>query len=251
MKTLTYTLILISLAFMFVTYDSQAQNVDESLVLYLPFDEGGGEPKDFSMYENELELVNKPKWVDGKYGKALEFDGTNYVQVPINDVLQLTETFTVEFWVKREDAQPATWNYMVAAGTLKWAVIVNSNQNVYVWSQSGGNWGQRLVTNVPLTTEWTHIAMTYDVDSGVELYFNGQEKAGEGDKPPVVDEIDGSIMVGARHPGQEFFAGIIDEVALYNRILSLDEIQRDMEAVGGAAVTSKDKLASIWGQIKK
>jgi hypothetical protein len=210
---------------------SAAEAIDPSLVLYLPFHEGTGEPKDFSVYEHGVELVNNPNWVDGKYGKALEFDGTNYVRVPINETLQLRESFTVEFWVKREDSQPATWNYMVAGGTLMWAVIVNADQNVYVWSRSGGTWGQRLVTSIPLTTDWTHIALTYDVGSGVELYFNG-EKAGEGGTPPVVDEIDGSIMVGARNPGQEFFAGIIDEVALYNRILTLDEIRTDMEAVG-------------------
>lgn len=205
-----------------------------------------------AQYEHEVELVNKPKQVDGKFSKALEFDGTNYVKVPINDILQLTETFTVEFWVKREDAQPATWNYMVAAGTLKWAVIVNADQMVYVWTRSGGNWAQRLVTDIPLTTDWTHIAMIYDVDSGVKLYFNAKEKpAGTGGKPPVVDEIDGSVMVGARHPGQEFFAGIIDEVALYNRVLSLDEIKRDMEKVGGLAVTLKDNTALTWGKIKK
>jgi len=210
---------------------SVAEAADPSLVLYLPFHEGTGEPKDFSVYEHGVELVNNPNWVDGKYGKALEFDGTNYVRVPINETLQLRESFAVEFWVKREDSQPATWNYMVAGGTLMWAVIVNADQNVYVWSRSGGTWGQRLVTSIPLTTDWTHIALTYDVGSGVELYFNG-EKAGEGGTPPVVDEIDGSIMVGARNPGQEFFAGIIDEVALYNRILTLDEIRTDMEAVG-------------------
>jgi hypothetical protein len=210
---------------------SAAEAIDPSLVLYLPFHEGTGEPKDFSVYKHGVELVNNPNWVDGKYGKALEFDGTNYVRVPINETLQLRESFTVEFWVKREDSQPATWNYMVAGGTLMWAVIVNADQNVYVWSRSGGTWGQRLVTSIPLTTDWTHIALTYDVGSGVELYFNG-EKAGEGGTPPVVDEIDGSVMVGARNPGQEFFAGIIDEVALYNRILTLDEIRTDMEAVG-------------------
>jgi hypothetical protein len=210
---------------------SAAEATDPSLVLYLPFHEGTGEPKDFSVYEHGVELVNNPNWVNGKYGKALEFDGTNYVRVPINETLQLRESFTVEFWVKREDSQPATWNYMVAGGTLMWAVIVNADQNVYVWSRSGGTWGQRLVTSIPLTTDWTHIALTYDVGSGVELYFNG-EKAGEGGTPPVVDEIDGSVMVGARNPGQEFFAGIIDEVALYNRILTLDEIRTDMEAVG-------------------
>ncbi|MHC4166367.1 MAG: LamG domain-containing protein [Planctomycetota bacterium] len=208
-----------------------AEAADPSLVLYLPFAEGAGEPRDFSAYDHGAELVNDPTWVDGKHGKALEFDGTNYVRVPINDTLQLRETFTVEFWVKREASQPATWNYMVAGGNLKWAVIVNANQNVYVWTRSGGTWAQRLVTSVPLTTDWTHIAMTYDVGSGVELYFNA-EKAGEGTSPPVVDELDDSIMVAARAPGQEFFAGIVDEVALYNRILTLDEIRQDMQAVG-------------------
>ncbi|MCP4257059.1 MAG: LamG domain-containing protein, partial [Planctomycetes bacterium] len=208
-----------------------AEAADPSLVLYLSFNEGAGTPHDFSVYENEVELVNNPIWVDGKYGKALEFNGSNYVRVPINETLQLRESFTVEYWVQREDSQPATWNYMVAGGTLMWAVIVNADQNVYVWSRSGGTWGQRLVTSIPLTTDWTHIALTYDVGSGVELFFNG-EKAGEGGTPPIVDEIDGSIMVGARNPGQEFFSGIIDEVALYNRILTLDEIRADMKAVG-------------------
>lgn len=252
MKNLKFALIMMGLACIFtaITHDSQAQSVDDSLVLYLPFDEGSGDPEDLSMYGHELELVNDPEWVDGIYGNALEFDGTNYVMIPINDTLQLVETFTVEFWVKREDAQPANWNYMVAGGSLKWAVIYNSAGQVYVWSTAGA-WGQRLMTDIPLTTDWTHIAMTYDVGSGVELYFNADELAGTGDKPPAVDETDGSVMVGARHPGSEFFSGIIDEVALYNRILSSDEIKRDMEAVGGAAVSPSDKLASSWGRIKK
>ena len=103
---------------------------------------------------------------------------------------------------------------------------------------------------VLLTIDWTHIAVTYDTKKGVEWYFNAQS-AGSGVKPPTVDPIDGSFMVGARHPGQEFFKGIIDEVAIYSRILTLDEIKRDMEAVGGAAVSANDKLTSTWGSIKR
>jgi len=138
---------------------------------------------------------------------------------------------------------------MVAAGTLKWAVIFNGNQKVgYIYSTAGA-WAQRLVTGESLTTEWTHVAVNYEKGEGVEEYFNG-ELAGEGAAPPAVDAIDGSIMVGARHPGQEFFKGIIDEVAVYNRTLSLDEIKRDMEAVGGAAVSNSGKLASTWANIK-
>jgi len=247
MKTLAYITFL-GLAFLLASMPLYAQATDESLVLYLSFEQEP--PEDLSVNEHDIELVGNPKSVDGKIGKALEFSGSNYVKVPINDILQVREQFSVVFWVKREDTQPATWNYMVAAGTLKWAVIYNSNGSVYVWSTAGGTWAQRLMTDQPLTTDWTHIGMTYDIDSGVELYFNGEELAGSGNKPPAVDEIDGSIMVGARHPGQEFFSGIIDEVAIYNRILTLDEIKRDMEAIGGAAVSPLDKLASTWGKIK-
>ncbi len=227
---------------------------DKSLMLYLPFEEGKGDvTADKSQYNHEAKLVNNPKWVDGKIGKALEFTGNNYVIVPIVDDLQLREVFTVVFWVKRADAQPAEWCYMVAAGSLKWAVIYNSNQKVgYVWSMSGGAWGQRLVTKDSLTTDWTHVAVTYDIKKGVEWYFNGGDQpSGTGAKPPTVDVIDGSIMVGARNPGLEFFKGIIDDVGIYNRILTLDEIKRDMEGVGGAAVSSIGKLTITWGNIKR
>lgn len=227
-----------------MTHDVQA--TDESLVLYLPFDEAV--PVDHSQYGHDVELVGDPAWEDGKCGKAFEFDGTNYVMVPINDTLQLSERFTVEFWVKKAKSQRAGWNYMVAGGSLKWAVILNADQKVYVYTAVPG-WSHRMTTDEVLPEDWTHIAMIYDVDEGVEVYFNG-ELAGTGAKPLPVAETDGSIMVGARHPGSEFFTGVIDEVALYNRILTLEEIERDMEAVGGAAVSALDKLASTWGQLK-
>jgi len=251
LKALSYTLILVSIVFYVVvtTSVSHAREVDKSLILYLPFDEGKGDVvKDASQYGHDGDLIRNPEWVDGKIGKALKFSGNNYVQVPITNELQLREVFTAEFWVKRDAKQVAVWNYMVAAGTLKWAVIYNTDQKVYIYSDSGG-WGQRIVTAVPLTEGWTHIAATYDIKKEVKLYFNGED-AGTGGKPGIVAQIDGSIMVGARHPGSEFFTGIIDEVALYNRILDLAEIKRDMEAIGGAAVLPKDKLTTTWGRIK-
>ena len=100
---------------------------------------------------------------------------------------------------------------MVSAGSLKWAIIFNQDQKVYNYTRSGGKWSRRDVTTEPLTTDWTHIVLTYDIKSGVVIHFNGKAVS-KGAKPPTVDEIDGSIMVGARHPGIEFFTGVIDEV---------------------------------------
>jgi hypothetical protein len=70
---------------------------DKSLVLYLSFDEGeGGKAADGSIHGHDGELVKDPTWVDGQFGKALEFDGTKgqHVKVPINDTLQLREQFS-------------------------------------------------------------------------------------------------------------------------------------------------------------
>ena len=110
LKLLKSSTVLVAIIAMFiVTSTSYAGLDDQSLVLYLSFDEGnGGTAKDGSVHGNDGELINDPKQVDGKFGgKALEFDGTKrtHVKVPINDTLQLREQFTVAFWVKRGDKQ--------------------------------------------------------------------------------------------------------------------------------------------------
>jgi hypothetical protein len=225
---------------------------DKSLVLYLSFDEGkGGDAADGSVHGHDGELIKDPTWVDGQFGKALEFDGAKgqHVMVPINDTLQLLEQFSIAFWVKRDDAQIREWNYMVTAGSLKWASIFrNSDNKTYFWSTSGGGWAQKAVTDDIQPDDWVHLAVTHDTKSKVVIYNDGKE-AGGGAKPPVVDLIDGSVMVGARHPGEEFFTGIIDEVFLFNRIITEAEIGEIMNG-DFLPVEPADKLATTWGSIK-
>jgi len=80
----------------FLPFTTSFAQIDNSLVLYLPFDEGTGDiAKDGSGNGNDGVLNGKPKWVEGKYGSALEFDGkTNYVEVPFSDTLNITENLT-------------------------------------------------------------------------------------------------------------------------------------------------------------
>lgn len=225
---------------------------DKSLVLYLSFDEGkGGDAADGSVHGHDGELIKDPAWVDGQFGKALEFDGTKqqHVMVQVNDTLQLREQFSIAFWVKRGDDQIREWNYMVTAGTLKWASIFRKIDNkTYFWSTAGGTWAQKAVTDDIQPADWIHLAVTHDTKSEVVIY-NNRKKAGGGNKPPLVDEIDGSVMVGARHPGEEFFTGIIDEVFLFNRIISEAEIKEIMDG-DFLPVEPTEKLATTWGSIK-
>jgi hypothetical protein len=101
---------------------------DKSLLIYFSFDEGKGkEAKDGSQYGHDGELIAGPKWVDGKFEKALEFIGTDgsHVMVPIEDALQTLKTLSVAFWVKRGETkeQIRDWNYMIGSGNLRWHLI--------------------------------------------------------------------------------------------------------------------------------
>ena len=230
---------------------------DKSLLIYFSFDEGKGkEAKDGSQHGHDGELVKSPKWVDGKFEKALQFNGNdgNYVMVPIdnaNHPLQTLKTLSVAFWVKRGETkdQIRDWNYMIGAGSLKWHVIFKKGgEKTYFWTNSGGTWAQKGISDDIQPEDWVHITVTHDTKSNVTIYFDGK-KVGGGPKPPVIDEIDGSFMVGARHPGQEFFTGIIDEVYLFNRVIDKNEMQEIMDGTF-LPVQPADRVTTSWAHIK-
>ena len=252
-KCIKWTTAIVAIFTLFiVTAPSYAAVDDKSLVLYLSFNEGkGNTAEDSSVHGNDGELIANPKWVNGQFeSAALEFDGTKgqHVKVPINDTLQLREKFSIAFWVKRGNTQISAWNYMVAAGELVWATIFNKDsQKTYLWSKAPG-WAQKGITNENQPEDWVHLTVTHDIDSDVSIYYDGK-KVGGGQKPPAIIEIGGSIMVGARHPGSEFFTGTIDEVYLFNRVLTQAEI--DAIRTGEfLPVEPKGKLATTWGTIK-
>ena len=250
MKALAHVLILMSLvciSAMVMTYDSQALPGDESMVLYLPFDEGEGDKtQDLSQYGHETNFSGEPEWVEGQYGNALEFDAAKFVKVPITtDVLQLRENFTIEFWSKREEIQPnPKWNEMVTVGPTGWLVAFNAGSRfrLYLCTATKGEWATRQYSIYPLPEEWTHVAVVHDITSAITIYYNGEEDARSKTIPTILDEnVHAEITIGG-------FNGVIDELAIYDRALSQEEIQKDMRSV--LAVSPSGKLPTAWGSIK-
>ena len=245
-NALAHVLILMSLVCIFamvMTYDSQAQKVDESLVLYLPFDEEKGDPQDLSQYEHEVKTTGKPRWTDGKLDGGLELDASYSIEVPITEELKLTEKFTVEFWAERsENDRGPKGNHMlgVFGENSYWTLSFNAGSRYRIAFDDGA---PRLYSINPLSKEWMHVALVYDVDTAIIVYLNGVEDKRTPEKPPIINAGEGSITVGG-------FNGIMDEVAIYNRVLSPDEIKRDMAKVGGLAVSPPGKMPSTWGRIK-
>ena len=99
------------------------------------------------------------------------------------------------------------------------------------------------------------------VSSLLRIYINGELDKDDppglqwGNQPRKLNTVlGGTGAVGSLMNGDEgdegFTFGLIDEVAVYNRALSEDEISENFAAEGGTAVQPTNKLAHTWGEIK-
>ena len=95
--------------------------------------------------------------------------------------------------------------------------------------------------------EWTHLAATYD-GQVQKIYYNGTLKESQ-KVTGKIDTNDVPVSVGRNNEGdREHYVGLIDEVAIWNKALTKDEIKEAMEII--ASVEAKNKLSSRWGAIK-
>ncbi len=193
-------------------------------------DEGSGtSAADSSTYANSGTLVSSPVWATGRVGPyALTFNGTtNYVNVPNAsgslDNLQAT-AMTLSAWIKPTGTGGGGGGRIIEKGG--WFLAMAATPVVRLTCQDTG--GYRNSTTIALNT-WTHVTATWDglgPGSGMHLYINGvaaDGTANAGTGSPGSDV--GSASIGNRASDQaRGFAGTIDDVRVYNRVLSAAEI---------------------------
>ena len=73
---------------------------------------------------------------------------------------------------------------------------------------------------------WTHVAVTYD-GTILRIFVNGAQVATRAQTGAITTST-GALRIGGNGIWGEFFQGRIDEVRIYNRALTLAEIQTDM-----------------------
>ena len=148
---------------------------------------------------------------------------------PRTPSLHLGSAMTLEAWVR--PTATTNWRSVIfkeADGGLAYGLYANTDQDVpHVHVGNGGDWGadgtQALDPNA-----WTHLAATYDGEI-VRLYVDGVNvgsKALHGE----LSDAPGPLTFGANHIWGEHYRGLIDEVRVYNRRLTREEILADMDA---------------------
>jgi hypothetical protein len=195
------------------------------------FDETTGTTAgDASGRNNTGTITGATRSTAGKFGGALSFNGTsNWVTVPDADVLDLTTGMTMEAWV-RPTATGALWRTVMLKeqpGSLIYALYAGDAtgrpaMDVFTTADLGFSG----TAATPLNA-WTHLAATYD-GTTQRLYVNGVQVATRATTGSIRAST-GVLRIGGNNSWtNEWFAGLIDEVRLYNKALTAAEIQADM-----------------------
>ncbi len=208
-------------------------NAPAGLVAAYSFDEGSGTVLgDTSGRGNNGSIANATWATVGKYGKALQFNGTNaMVSVPDSATLDLTTGMTLEAWVNPTQLG-GTWRTVLMKETTNNVVYDlyghggSGTKTPMAESSVGGAVREARAPSALALNTWTHLASTYD-GTTLRLYVNGTQVATLAIAGSIAVST-GQLRIGGNSIWNEWFEGMIDEVRVYNRALTAAEIQADL-----------------------
>jgi len=201
---------------------------ERGLVLYLPMvSPHGNILQDFSGYGNHGTIYGAT-WTQGKFGKALSFDGVDdYVDCGNDESLEYFDEITVTAWAELNVIDPDSWDRIV--DSKRWGIqdsfllFRNKNDNLWRWGIYDTKFKEIASKDTIETGVWYFLAGTFK-DGTSKFYVNGVLQGERNDITSARLQTQG-IRVGhfnsANCPN-----GTIDEVRIYNRALSEEEIRR-------------------------
>ena len=205
---------------------------DPSLAGWWKLDEGQGTAAiDWSGHDNHGTLIGDPQWVAGYDGGALKFDGSSWVDYGNTTALQITEAITISCWIN-----PAGFGGDRGFVARSGAYALKSSSD-HLRFTTPGILDHDGLNTILETRIWQHVAATFQPEKtgGVVFYINGVET--ERMNSSAMNPGTGPFLIGNNQWNQTF-TGLIDDVRVYNKVLTAEEIGQVMRG---------DPLLA-WGQ---
>jgi hypothetical protein len=222
-------------------------------VAHYSFDDAeGGTVRDDSGHKFWARSTGALEFVAGVAGKAPRFDGSSYLAVADDRMLQFPR-LTIAAWVLPDQLQ-GRWGVVAKRSRNAEAPYVLSLRNGGVGfeaTDAKGVWSYNL-TSQPVVKpgEWTHIAATCEEGAVVKLYCNGAPIA---EKPATeaLCETSDIVTIGfegwggadSKPESSGNFHGLIDEVKLWSRVLTAEEVAAEYGLLREQAAAATQRLA--------
>ena len=194
-------------------------------------------------------MLTDISFANGKVGQAFSFNGTSssIKIIPHSKTLDVGAGagFTVTAWIKPSDVDGLypilEWNNGNEWGVHLYICKDGGPGSIYANIVERVHFSHQVYSRVaPVTTnKFHHLALTYDKASGAAKIYCSGTLVGETNVGSFSPQTTYNIFLG-RRPGDEssLFAGLMDEISIYNRALSDDEINSLAEATAPAKPAS-------------
>lgn len=219
---------------------------DANKVLGLDFAEGAGtQAYDKSIYNNDGTLSGASWNLSAKHGTGFLADGVEDIEItdqtyfsPINTNMTLMAWFNVPTGASGlgTEACGGSGRYLVSKGadpTWEWG-LENDNNGLLcfvLWNGTGTNIGEMSHGMTVNDGAWHHIAITINYSNEMNMYLDGEWVAHDNHFTGSMTEGSQALRIASRSDGN-YFIGSIDDVAIYNKSLSQEEIRKKYFAGG-------------------
>jgi putative lipoic acid-binding regulatory protein len=237
---------------------SNSQAPGGGLLAAYAFNESGGtSTADSSPTGNPATLGGAATWATGRYGSAVSTTGASYLEAPDHDALTAGTTATFEAWVyltgKPSEVASIANKWNESADDEFFFGLAPDQTPIFAWHTTGGSsWGTLAydyasgTAAVPLST-WTHVAVVRN-GATVSFYVNGtlSGSAAAMDTSPFRGGTN-PLRIGGQARGgpSRYFPGRIDELRIYGRALTQEEIQADLNAPIGSTGDTTPPSVSV------
>ncbi|MDD5627058.1 MAG: LamG domain-containing protein [Patescibacteria group bacterium] len=223
-----------------------ASNKGAAPVAWWKFDEGSGTSAyDSSGNGNTGTLTNMDNtdWVNGEFGSALDFDGSNdYVNTNTDFSWAIADSFSIAFWVNPTSVTggQGIMGKGAAGGygdyNWEWSFKLDGTSLSFVYWNTGGG-GEIVLGSTVTQGTWDYFVVTYDPTNKAKLYKNGVVVSTDTSIASALQNRATPMLIGHAYYNSGvnyYFNGLIDDTRVYNHTRTADQIKNDYN--GGKAM---------------
>ncbi|NTW61382.1 LamG domain-containing protein [Candidatus Saccharibacteria bacterium] len=203
--------------------------LDYGLISYWNLDENTGTSVADSGSSSHSGIAQSAAWVSGVKNSALSFNGSS--NVSLGD-------YSYNF--SKSEVTISAWVYPTSTSSRRTILSLGNNSLLNIQLELGfdclsttsdhcialnisGSGKARTIDGAYSNDEWSHVVYTKD-SSSQHIYVNAIEKALNIDSTYSLSDNSAEKFIGQRAPGSQVFIGSIDEVRLYDRALTQEEV---------------------------